>query len=281
MANHYGKLQTIAICIIDDYFSVITNNSVFIYHYAAIDDFAHHSTIAYQPKPVVYMRKHRRFRHDYHELSVRIGYLELVATGSLWGAVSDNTLVPFLGSSLSSLPLALSQDVTSKQSYQIFVNVEEPVDTVCTNRIMNQYLKKQSTMKWANHSNVFYKSNFYPANPINFTSNNAFVERASLLLRMYAHRTAQKKKIMDILEKIAKARYPSKPDTLVSNLLKYTKSRYPRKIILSQEELLRKRNELIQIYSDKLAGALKYANNKRQKEAMEKYKPEKINLFDD
>lgn len=281
LANHYGKLLTSAICIIDEYFFVITSSSVFIHQHAAIDDCAHHSTIAYQPKPVVYIRKHKRFRHDYHELSVRIGYLEILATGGFWGAVSDNTLVPFLGSSLSLLPAALSQDVTSKQSYQIFVNMEEPVDTVCTNRIMNQYLKKQSTMKWAYHSNVFYKSNFYPANPINFTSSNAFVEGASLLLRMYAHKTVQKKKMMDILEKIAKARNPSKPDTLVSNLLNYTKSRYPRKIILSQKELLLKRNELIQIYNDKLAGALKYANNKRQKEAMEKYKPKKINLFDD
>lgn len=70
------------------------------------------------------------------------------------------------------------------------------------------------------------------------------------------------------------------PSQDLKKVLKFTQARFSSVIRLNNQELIVKRRELIDSYNSSLYSAIKVSNGKKEKKAIDKYKPVKINHFD-
>ncbi|KAI8063104.1 hypothetical protein BDF21DRAFT_347208 [Thamnidium elegans] len=97
LAVKYGNIFIESISIIDDIYLIMTSCSIFIHNNPAINDCAQLSKMSYQKNPIAYIRRNKRFSLEYFEYSIRIGELEILATGGFWGDRYDSSknLVPF------------------------------------------------------------------------------------------------------------------------------------------------------------------------------------------
>lgn len=217
-------------------------------------------------------------------MSIRLGELEVLATGGFWGHlnVQSNKLVPFLGSSIHSLPHTIYGEIVTSHTKSIFVlNKNIQVEPFTTNRILNQYLKNNSTEPWAYHSKRFYDDDFFPENPLHFISDSAYNQRASLLLRIYANKKVNQNEIKDTIKIIerTKEKTLSSPHKNIKTLLKYTQARFVSVVRLNNQEVLASRKQLISICNSSLYKAIKASNVKKENKAANNYKAIKIDLF--
>ncbi|KAI8368423.1 hypothetical protein EDC96DRAFT_558021 [Choanephora cucurbitarum] len=94
---------------------VILAGYCFIHNNISIDD---------SSKP---LRRKTRLGKDYFELTLRFGFVELLATG---GSIDDSSFSPFLGSSIQELPTQITAAI---ETISVFI-LKEPVAHVCNNR---------------------------------------------------------------------------------------------------------------------------------------------------
>ncbi|CAO3633895.1 unnamed protein product [Mucor fragilis] len=274
-AKRIGSQLVDSIIVLNGHFFVITSSSVFLHRHDSIDDCATKSSIGFQDIPVAYIRKNKRYTYDYFELSVRIGHFEVLATGGFWGSLDGFQLVPFLGSAISSLPTVIKEDVDSPHTNTIFVNCNPSEQPVITTRIMNQYLKSHSTKKWAFHSSKFHSNEFFPANPLALSSKSPYLHASSLLVRSYAYKSVEKE-LLTLSLPLPKSNLQQK----ILSLVQFTRSNFTKAITLTEQQTLHTRSDLIQIYNECLANALKSRNRKKEENAKAKFKIERVNLFD-
>ncbi|KAI9273434.1 hypothetical protein EDC94DRAFT_502483, partial [Helicostylum pulchrum] len=139
---------------------LVTSLDVFIHNNVAIDDCADLSKISYQNTPIAYIRRKTRFKNDYFEFSIKVGNVEMLATGGFWGKLqyTDIVISPFLGSSIPGLPEEITGLVSNPSSCEIFTLNQESnlVNPVRSYRTISQYLKTHSTNLWAFHANSYY-----------------------------------------------------------------------------------------------------------------------------
>ncbi|KAG1052177.1 hypothetical protein G6F43_005663 [Rhizopus delemar] len=242
----------------------VTSLNVFIHNNPKVDDFADQSKIAYQ--------------------------IELLATGGFWGDLKSCTMKvnPFLGSSISGPPETLTGSVANPFSREIFVIKPDSNKTasVRSNRTINQYVKEHSVNLWAFHNKYHHDNGFFPTNPLCIQSSNMYYEAGSLLLKIYAERKMQIKRLNELLQQTSNKRNNAPKNAkfkAIVVLLKFTKQRYAfiKNICLNNQEVLTKRKELINIYNSVLNNAIKSMNMAKVRKAEEMFSPKKLNIFDE
>jgi hypothetical protein len=82
VAIFYGKkLVNCLTCLSDSYWFLVTSLDVFIRSNSKIDDCADRLSVGFQKELLAYVRCKGRFGKDYFEFSLKIGGLEMLATG--------------------------------------------------------------------------------------------------------------------------------------------------------------------------------------------------------
>lgn len=99
--------------------------SCFIHNNKQIDDCADLSRVGHQEKAVAFIRRKTRFGKDHFELTIRFGYVELLATSGFFGSVNGSFLSPFLGSSIRELPDSITGSFQTISSNVIFTNIQK------------------------------------------------------------------------------------------------------------------------------------------------------------
>lgn len=214
----------------------------------------------------------------------------MLATGGFWGDLKSCTMKvnPFLGSSISGPPETLTDSVANPFSREIFVIKPDSNKTasVRSNRTINQYVKEHSVNLWVFHNKYHHDNGFFPTNPLCIQSSNVYYEAGSLLLKIYAERKMQIKRLNELLQQTSNGRNNAPKNAklkAIVDLLKFTKQRYAftKNIRLNNQEMLTKRKELINIYNSVLYNAIKSINMAKVRKAEEMFSPKKLNIFDE
>ncbi|KAL7311975.1 hypothetical protein PS15m_009680 [Mucor circinelloides] len=124
------------------------------------------------------MRRKTSMGKDYFEMTIRLGYMELLANSGFFGSLDGVSFTPFLGSSLPNLPNAITSNINTSSSYSIFIS-----KTICQQvyqeRILNQYFKRDSTNKWHFQSKRYDEQGFTTAHPLHLGKYRRFVSEIS------------------------------------------------------------------------------------------------------
>lgn len=278
IVNEYGPKFVESVVILENYWFLMTSFSFFIHNNLQIDDCADLSKVGYQEKAVAFIRKKTRFGKDYFELTYRFGHVELLATSGFFGSVDGTFFFPFLGSSIQKLPTAITESFETISTNVVFITIEQK-EYICKNRIMNQYYKLNARNNWGFHSKRYEDKGFSPANPLSFENNNIMYSAASLVIRSFAYQEIQQKQINKLLPKVlaqddSSLTYASK---LTKKFLVFLNKHQNSSFSLSPPKETKK--ELIEIYNNSPAGALKSSNIKNIKLAKKRYEAKKIDLF--
>lgn len=137
---------------------------------------------------IAFIRKKTRVEFDYFGLTLRHNNIELLATSSFFGELTSQNVSAFLGSSIGNLPVSITESYHTASTDWIFI-LRTPARSVNTERLINQYIKKQAGKKWMLISQKFQQKRFSPAHPLYFHHKRAIPTAASLLLRVFAHGT--------------------------------------------------------------------------------------------
>ncbi|KAG1165091.1 hypothetical protein G6F36_013503 [Rhizopus arrhizus] len=248
---------------------IIGNLLVFHDNNFQIDDYADFLMVGYQEKVVTVISRKINLGKD---------YVELLATSGFFGSVDGTFFFPFLGSSIQKLPTAITESFETISTNVVFITIEQK-EYICKNRIMNQYYKLNARNNWGFHSKRYEDKGFSPANPLSFENNNIMYSAASLVIRSFAYQEIQQKQINKLLPKVlaqddSSLTYASK---LTKKFLVFLNKHQNSSFSLSPPKETKK--ELIEIYNNSPAGALKSSNIKNIKLAKKRYEAKKIDLF--
>lgn len=103
--------------------------------------------------PSAKVKAKNNMNKQFKELSIFIGLYELLVVGGY--ILKDNTITPFLGSSLGNNHL---EDTTTNEIHV----VTSKLPIIKTSRILNQYLKRCSNNPWSYHCFASFSKDFYP-----------------------------------------------------------------------------------------------------------------------
>ncbi|KAG0161934.1 hypothetical protein DFQ30_004810, partial [Apophysomyces sp. BC1015] len=144
----YATRYIESIVIFGSYWFFITSVDAFMHHRACLDDCADNSMALFEDKSVATIKVKTNRGWEYYEFSIRIGDLELLATGGFWGSITTDERRPFLGSSIPNLPASMRRAAAAKAIYI----PSSPVPHTRTNRLLRQYGKISAGWCWAFHS---------------------------------------------------------------------------------------------------------------------------------
>ncbi|KAG0754039.1 hypothetical protein G6F57_013726 [Rhizopus arrhizus] len=227
IAAHYNKkLVSNLTCMSDNYWFLVTSLDVFIHNNPKVDGCTDQSKIVCQSNPVAYIRRKNRFKLEYFEFSIKINEVESLATGGFWGDLKSSMMKisPFLGSSIPSLPEILTGSVVNPFSREVFT-IKPELNIIATVR-SNRTIKEHSTNLWAFHNKQHHDNGLFPTNPLFIQSSNVYHEAGSLLLRIYAERKMQVKRLNELLEQTSNKRNSAPKNAnfkTIVDLLKFTR----------------------------------------------------------
>lgn len=259
-----------SVVVLANHWFFITSFSPFIHNNFKVDDCADRSVISYQSNPIAFIRRKSQYGKDYFELTIRFGYVELVATSGFFGSVDGRFYTAFLGSSLHNLPELITANFNTSSTSMIFVSIQQNQYTL-KNRIMNQYLKTHSVSKWGYYSKKFEEQGFTPANPLSFRSDNVLYNAASFIIKSYAYKSidliAMYALVLQILH-IGESNLTSTNKLIKKKLFELKDHRNHAFSMLPKAQL---KEELITIYNRSLANGLRTHNINGVKKQNEKY----------
>ncbi len=90
-----------------------------------------------------------------------------------------------MDSAIQDLPKEISNSIKTCMTDYIFINQEQQIYKT-TNRIVNQYYKKTSTVLWQFCSIKYSKNNFKPVNHLYIDTERIWIDFASLVISTYA-----------------------------------------------------------------------------------------------
>ncbi|CAO3691292.1 unnamed protein product [Rhizopus microsporus] len=255
IVNEYGPKLVESVVILENHWFFMTSFSCFIHNNHQIDDCADLSKVGHQEKAVAFIRRKTKLGKDYFELTYRFGYVELLATSGFFGSVDGTFFSPFLGSSVQELPVAITK------SFQ----------TISTNL--------NAKNNWGFYSKRYEDNGFSPANPLSFESRHIMYSVASLVIKSFAYQEIQQEKMNGLLLKVlAQDDFSlNSVSKLIKKYLVFLNQHRNSSFSLSPPKETKK--ELIEIYNNSLASALKSSNIKHIKLAKKRYAATKIDLF--
>ncbi|KAL9537729.1 hypothetical protein MBANPS3_011517 [Mucor bainieri] len=140
------------VILIEDHWFLIAGYSVFLHDPSRLDDCADKSHFQYQSNPVASIERKTAFGKESFELSIKVGYLELLANAGFFGATDSTDLTPFSGLALRNLPTRIIENYHASTS-KIFI--KETPSYSSRNRIINQYYKEMAKVSWQLDSRKF------------------------------------------------------------------------------------------------------------------------------
>lgn len=165
LVRNLGDRYMEMVILFGQFWFLVTSFDVFIHKSLDIDDCANKTDRQYESHPkACIISKSMHGQATYHELSVFIANVELVAVGGFFGKDDHPEITGFLGSSIKHLPVELRQPTTSMQ---ILVRMKSAESSV-SNRHLRQYAKMAAFHTWSFHSLRFATRDFYPVNPLAF-----------------------------------------------------------------------------------------------------------------
>ncbi|KAL9543930.1 hypothetical protein MBANPS3_007883 [Mucor bainieri] len=141
---------------------MLTSFDVFIHNNNMVDDCASGiSPHEYHQKPFAVVAKHTYLQSaTYFELSIFLGYYEILTTGGYY-CKSGGPVIPFLGSSLANW----QHDALDGGSILVTgANMKHSVQS--SERLLNQYCKRNAHNLWGFHSAATHLRSFTPINPL-------------------------------------------------------------------------------------------------------------------
>ncbi|KAI7882577.1 hypothetical protein K492DRAFT_193384 [Lichtheimia hyalospora FSU 10163] len=204
LASDTGKKYLEMIVLFGSYWFMITSLDLFIHKSADIDDCADKTDRQYEIHPRAYIvSKSIHGKASYHELSICLANIELVAVGGFFGKDNHPEVTGFLGSSIKHLPVELRQPTSSTHILMRIKCAEHST----SNRHLRQYSKIAAPYMWSFHSLRFAIQDFYPINPLAFADHAATINGlggiscrlASRFLQCVAKRHVCKSDIEDAL----------------------------------------------------------------------------------
>lgn len=195
---------------------------------------------------------------------------ELLATSGFFGSVDGKFFSPFFGSSVQELSSAIRSNFQTISSDVIFIAIE-PKQYVRKNRTLNQYYKLNASNNWGFYSKEYEDNGFSPANPLSFQNRHVMHSAASLVIRSFAYKEIQEKEMSRLLLQVLAQEDSSLSavNRLIKKYLVFLNQH--RNSSFSLSPLTETKKELIKIYNNSLAGALKSFNAKQTKLAKERY----------
>lgn len=278
IVKEYGPKLVESVVILENHWFFITSFSCFIHNNPQIDDCADLSKVGHQEKAVAFIRRKTKLGKDYFELTYRFGYVELLATSGFFGSVDGTFFSPFLGSSVQELPTAITTSFQTISTNIIFIAIKQK-EYICKSRIMNQYYKLNAKNNWGFYSKRYEDNGFSPANPLSFESRHIIHSAASLVIKSFAYQEIQQEKMNKLLPKVLAQDDLSlnSVSKLIKKYLVFLNQHRNSSFSLSSPKETKK--ELIEIYNNSLASALKSTNIKHIKLAKKRYAAKKIDLF--
>ncbi|CEI90773.1 hypothetical protein RMCBS344292_05085 [Rhizopus microsporus] len=278
IVNEYGPKLVESVVILENHWFFMTSFSCFIHNNHQIDDCADLSKVGHQEKAVAFIRRKTKLGKDYFELTYRFGYVELLATSGFFGSVDGTFFSPFLGSSVQELPVAITKSFQTISTNVIFI-ANEQKEYICKNRIINQCYKLNAKNNWGFYSKRYEDNGFSPANPLSFESRHIMYSAASLVIKSFAYQEIQQEKMNGLLLKVlAQDDFSlNSVSKLIKKYLVFLNQHRNSSFSLSPPKETKK--ELIEIYNNSLASALKSSNIKHIKLAKKRYAATKIDLF--
>ncbi|KAL7312535.1 hypothetical protein PS15m_008286 [Mucor circinelloides] len=176
----------------------------------------------------------------------------------------------FLGSSVQELPSAITSNFQTFSSDVIFIAIEQK-QYVRKNRILNQYYKPNASNNWGFYSKKYEDNGFSPANPLSFQNRHIMHTAASLVIRSFAYKEIQENEMSRLLLQVLAQEDSSLSavNRLIKKYLVFLNQH--RNSSFSLSPLTETKKELIEIYNNSLAGALKSFDVKQTKLAKERY----------
>ncbi|KAI9483568.1 MAG: hypothetical protein EXX96DRAFT_558672 [Benjaminiella poitrasii] len=278
IVDEYGPKLVESVVILESHWFFMTSFSCFIHNNLKIDDCADLSKVGHQEKAVALIRRKTRLGKDCFELTYRFGYVELLATSGFFGSVDGMFFSPFLGSSVQDLPATITTSLQTVSTNVVFIAIEQK-EFICKNRIINQYYKLNAKNNWGFHSKKYEDNGFSPANPLSFESRHVMHSAASLVIKSFAYQEIQQEELNGLLLKVLAQDDLSlnSVNKLIKKYLVFLNQHQNFSFSLSPTEEIKK--ELIEIYNNSLASALRSSNIKHSKLAKQRYIATKIDLF--
>ncbi|KAI8081237.1 hypothetical protein BDF21DRAFT_362211, partial [Thamnidium elegans] len=163
-----------------------------------LDDCADSSRVGNQDDVVAFIRKKTRAGSDCSELTMRLSNAELLSTSGFFGPTKNSNISAFFGSSIPNLPNDIAERFDVLFSKKIFI----PVTTrryTRDSRILNQYLKNHSSLRWMFISSRFKEKGYAPYHPLSFQTENKIQYAASVILKAFSEKTCQKEQILEAI----------------------------------------------------------------------------------
>lgn len=197
--RRYASRYLEAVIVFDDIWFLVTSVDVFLHGKPSVDDCADHTNVIMDHMPYARIRAKTQQGHEYYELSIVIGTIELLALAGFHGTTVTASANAFLGSSLRDLPQQLKQSIRAKELHIRRV----PSAFASSNRHLRQYAKAGANLAWGFHSLRFLTKGFYPVNPLSYSEHASSTTRngrikyvlASFVLKCVAYQTVRKEDI--------------------------------------------------------------------------------------
>lgn len=151
-----------------------------------VGDCADKSVVGFQHSPIAFISRKTKFGRDFFKLTIRFGYVELVATSGFFEAIDAKARTAFCGSSMNDLLGSITANIITTADIT-FIPIQQ-MKYILKNRIMNPYLKKHSINQWRYYRKRIEGAGFSLANPLSFESNNVIHNALSFVIKTYTYR---------------------------------------------------------------------------------------------
>ncbi|KAG1165520.1 hypothetical protein G6F49_012116 [Rhizopus delemar] len=162
-----------------------------------IDDCANSTiTIGYPENLVFVVEQKREYRNQWFEAKIYYKKFEFLVTGCLHGRYDNNTIQAFLGASLG-------KKFELNGYWRVYIPVEL-VKFIKHARLLRNFAKNASGLKWLLKSERFHSNGFSTACPLSLhvaVNVNSIVAAGSLLLKMKAENLSIQQELVKVLKR--------------------------------------------------------------------------------
>lgn len=178
-------------------YMLITQAEAYLRDSPSIDDYANSTiTIGYPENLVFVVEQKREYRNQWFEAKIYYKKFEFLVTGCLYGHYDNSTIQPFLGASLG-------KKFELNGYWRVYVSVEV-VTVIKHARLLRNFAKNASGLKWLLKSERFHNNGFSTACPLNLHATvniNSIVAAGSLILKMKAENLSIQQELVEVLKR--------------------------------------------------------------------------------